>query len=326
MSDFQRDYRLEAQDDTARFDIGNDIESWWAAHREIEQGWEDQAQRYQLFAKHGIRNEQHFYQVQETVNRFICGARLENAIAAQRQDVYAELCREMSIEQQAQVDRLRQTVYHYAPQPNQRQRFGWDLGDITQMQMNVYTKVMMGQMQQRAQGELAGELAPFEGVSLQAWAGVQAKVASGQDPNALIGALGIDRATWDRVSAEWMARMSRDTTATVATAYGNAFTQAAQGQFGGAAADPSKPPITLEQWIEIQEAQGAAARDGRDANAVLAQYGMNALAWSNAGAWWAQHFSQNAMKNNGELHRRYTELQAMYQAKFAQPSADDVQF
>ena len=35
--DYQRDYALEAQDDTARFDIGNDIESWWAAHREIEQ-------------------------------------------------------------------------------------------------------------------------------------------------------------------------------------------------------------------------------------------------------------------------------------------------
>ncbi len=325
--DFQRDYALEAQDDTARFDIGNDIEAWWAAHREIEQAWEDRAQRYQLFQKHGIRNEQHFYQVQETVNRFICGVRLENALAAGRQDVYGQICQELSLETTQQVDRLRQTAYYYAPQPAQRQKFGWDMGDITQMQMNVYTKVMMGQMQQRAQGQLSGELAPVEGVSLEAWAGVQAKVASGQDPAALIGGLGIDKATWDRVSAEWMARMSRDTTATIATAYGNAFTQSAQGQFGGAAADPSKPPITLEQWVEIQEAQGAAARQGRDANQVLAEYGMNALAWSNAGAWWSQHFSQNAMKNNGELHRRFSELSAFYAQKFATASADgDVNF
>jgi hypothetical protein len=338
-ADFKRDYALEAQDDTARFDIGNDIESWWAAHRQIEEAWEDRSKRYELFEKFGIRNEPHFYQVQETVNRFIGGVRFENAMAAGRQDVYHALWREMSIENQQQVERLRHTVYRYAPQPQQRQRFGWDLGDISQLQMNVYTKLAMQTMQNRAQGELSGELAPYEGVSLQVWAQAQAALAGGTDVNVILSKLGIDRAKWDAVSNEWMARMSRDTTATIATEYGKAFSSSGQGMFASAAAagvqgmgnpgaaDTQGPPITLEQWVEILEAQNAAAQQGRDANQVLQSYGMNALAWSNASSWWSTHFSQNAMKNNGELHRRFSELQAYYQQRFATPSADgDLQF
>jgi hypothetical protein len=326
---FRRDYALEAQDDTARFDIGNDIESWWAAHRQIEEAWEDTAKRHQLFQKFGIRNEQHFYQVQETVNRFICGVRFENAMAAGRQDVYQQLWQEMSIDNQQQVERLRHTVYRYAPQPQQRQRFGWDLGDITQMQMNVFTKLAMQTMQNRAQGELSGELAPFQGVSLQVWAQAQAALAAGTDVNVILSKLGIDRAKWDAVSNEWMARMSRDTTATIATEYGKAFSTSGQGMFASAAAagvqgtpDTQGPPIPLEKWVEIMEAQSAASQQGRDANQVLQSYGMNALGWSNASSWWSAHFSQNAMKNNGELHRRFSELQAYYQQRFATPSAD----
>jgi hypothetical protein len=329
--EFERDYNLEAQDDTARFDIGNDIEAWWGAHRQIEEAWEDRTKRYQLFQQFGIRNEQHFHQVQETVNRFICGVRFENAMAAGRQDVYQQLWQEMSIDNQQQVERLRQTVYRYAPQPQQRQRFGWDMGDIMQMQMNVYTKLAMQTMQNRAQGELAGELAPVEGVSLQQWAQAQAGVASGKDVNQLIAGLGIDQAKWDRVSAEWMARMSRDTTATIATEYGKAFSSGGQGAFGAAGAagvagmaggDTGQPPITLEQWVEIMEAQNAAATQGRDANQVLANYGMNAMAWSNVSSWWSTHFSQNAMKNGGELHQRFSQLSDYYKQKFSQPSAD----
>ncbi|MCA9590833.1 MAG: hypothetical protein KC657_36300 [Myxococcales bacterium] len=335
---YQRDYNLEAQDDTASFDIGSDIESYWRAHREIEQSWEDKAKRYQLFQQFGIRNEQHFHQVQETVNRFICGVRLDNAIAAGG-NAYHEVCQELSIETQDQVERLRHTAYRYAQQPQQRQKFGYDMGNIMQMQMNAYTQMGMAQMQARAQGELAGELAPVEGVSLEVWAQGQAALANSVDVNVILQKLNIDRATWDRVSAEWMARMSRDTTATVATVYGQAFSSSGQGMFSGAAAagvagmgnvgatDNSQPPITLEQWVELMEAQSAAAEQGRDANQVLAQYGMNALAWSNASSWWSTHFSQNAMKNNGELHMRFSQLSEHYKRQFAAPRADgDISF
>lgn len=320
---FSRDYNLEAHDDVARFDLGNDIAGWWKANRKIEEVWEDDSQRLRTLNGYGIRNEQHYYQVSETVNRFICGVRIENAMQA-GQDAYYAVCRDLSIESQAQVDRLRQTAYRYAPQPQQRAQFGYDMGDIAQMQMNALQSAYMDQHQARVQGEMAGELAPFQGVSLQTWANANAALAAGKDMNLILSKVGVDRATWDAVSAEWMARMSRDTTFTITTEYGKAFANSGEGLFADAAAQPAKagPPITLEQWVELMEAQSAAAQQGRDANQVLAQYGMNALAWSNASSWWSTHFSQNAMKNGGELHQRFSQLSDYYKQQFSTPSAD----
>lgn len=65
------------------------------------------------------------------------------------------------------------------------------------------------------------------------------------------------------------------------------------------------------------EAQSAAAQQGRDANPVLASYGTNALAWSDASAWWSPHFAQDATVNNGALHRRFSELWARFQREVA---------
>src|SRR5690606_28682485 len=121
-----------------------------------------------------------------------------------------------------------------------------------------------------AQTALAGEFAPVEGVDLDRWAAAQARVASGGQLDEILATLGIDQACWDRVSAEWNARMARDTTATIATAYGKAFSSSGQGQFGGAAAAGAaamtggsvqgEAPIPLERYVEIQEAQSAAAQ------------------------------------------------------------------
>lgn len=334
--DYARDYALEAHDDAASFDLGNDIEGWWTANRQLEEAWDDRAKRHELFRRFGIRNEPHYYQVVETVNRFTSGVLLENAMP--HAEAFHQLLRDLSIENQAQHQRLRQTVYKYAPEAAQRARFPMDLGSLSQMQANAYMKLAMGQMQQRAQGELAGELGPVQGVSLQVWAQAQAALANGTDIAKILAKVNLDRATWDKVCEEWMARMSRDTTATVATEYGKAFSSSGQGMFSDAAAagvagmgnvgatDTQAPPIPLETWIEVQEAMSAASRQGRDPSAVLAQYGLNVMGWSNAGSWWSTHFSQNAMKNNGELHRRYSELQAYYQQRFASSTDGDLRF
>jgi hypothetical protein len=301
---------------------------FWVARRQVEEAWEDKGRLYEVFRTYGIRNEQHFYQVQATVDRFIAGVRLENAM---QRDVNAfhQIIREYDIRDQRQGDRLIATAQRYAPHQGQRQQFGYDLGNISQMQANALSQYEMQKMQNRAKNELKGELSPVEGVSLQDWALAQAKLASGGDLGQVMAQLGVDGGRWERVSAEWMARMSRDQTATIATEYGKAFSNAGQGQFGASAqqgvagmtnvgaTQSQKPPITLEQWVEIQEAQSAASRRGQDVGAVLAHYGMNPLAWSNASMWWSTHFSQNAMNNGGELHRRFSELSAYFSQRFA---------
>lgn len=171
-------------------------------------------------------------------------------------------------------------------------------------------------------GGEGGGLDPVEGVDLNTWAGLQATAAGGGDLTQAIAQAGMDQAKWDRVSAEWNNRMQTDTTGAIATAYGNAFAGAGQGQFGGAAAhaasvgvggDLGGEPISFERYIEIQEAMGAASNRGEDPNALLASFKMSPMDWGNCGMYWNKKMSQEATK----YHRLFTEYSAKYSAKYA---------
>jgi hypothetical protein len=172
------------------------------------------------------------------------------------------------------------------------------------------------------QGRGGGGLDPVEGVALEQWAHVQAALAGGGNIEQLIARFGMDRPKWDRVSAGWMQRMSTDTTHTISTAYANAFAGAAQGQYGPQAAQAAAAgvggnlgaePISLERFAEIQEAMGAGRRRGYDANAVLAQFGLSALDWSNAGMFWSKRLQQDAMR----YHQEFSHYCELYRAKYA---------
>jgi len=287
-----RDYDLEAIDDPVGFRFHEDLRPYFRFELLVEKHWEDLARRHELFREHGVRDEQHFRQVQATAQRY-----MQSSAAAAR--------------------------------------YG-DYGDIIQIKGDVSMDMVHEEMAARATGELAGELAPVEGVALEAWAHVQAKIAGGGNVDALIAELGIDRAKWDRVSAEWNARMSRDTTCTIATAYGRAFSSGGTGQFAGAAAqgaaamgaggavDPSQMPMPLERYVEIEQAQAAGAEQGKDASAVLASFGLSILDFSNVSAWFSQYFARNMNKNGQALYHEYTALQQKYAAKYrtAKPDAD----
>ncbi len=289
---FKRDYDLEAKDDHASFDLQGDLEGWYVAEFRIEQAWEDDAGRTAIFAEYGIRDQPHYYQVKATVDR-------------------------------------------YVQSPAAQAKYG-GMGEIMHVKMAATQKHMMAGMQAQMQtGALKGEVEPVEGVTLDQWAEAQARVAGGQNVDDIIKGIGCDRAKWDRVSAEWNARMSRDTTATIAMAYGNAFQKAqakpgvSTSKYASLAANPGKGdlPMPLEQYIEIMEAQSAGATQGKDASAILKSFGLSVLDWSNLGGWFSTYFSENAMKNDGKLHKEWTALQEKYKAKYAQASADsDISF
>src|SRR5258706_10517574 len=235
---FRRDYALEAKDDSARFDLQKDLEGYYVGDFRIEQAWDDEAKRRELFAEYGVRNEQHYYQVKATVGRYI-------------------------------------------ESPAALQKYG-GVGEIMHVKMKATQNYMMAGMQQKLSSELKGEVQPVLGVSLDQWAAAQVKVINGVSIDSIVGGLGIDKAKWDRVSAEWNARMSRDTTATIATAYGNAFTKASSssgGQFSAAAQQPGQGamPMPLEKYVEIMEAQSAGAAQGRDPSQILQSFGLSIL-------------------------------------------------
>ncbi|MFE7044620.1 DUF6620 family protein [Streptomyces atratus] len=171
-------------------------------------------------------------------------------------------------------------------------------------------------------GAGGGGLDPVEGVALEQWAHVQAALAGGGDIEQLIAQAGMDRPRWDRVSAEWMQRMTTDTSGAIATAYGNAFAGASQGQYGahgaqaaaaGVGGNVGAEPIPFEHFVEIQEAQGAAYRRGQDANDVLAHFGLSALDWSNASMYWSKRIQQESNK----YHALFTQYSDFYRAKYS---------
>jgi hypothetical protein len=166
-----------------------------------------------------------------------------------------------------------------------------------------------------------GALEPVEGVSVEQWAQMHAQIAGGADADSLIAKSGMDRTKWDRVSAEWTARMQKDTSMSIANVYGNAFAGAAQGKFGAQAAraavvgvsgDLGKEPVSFERYVEIMVAQSIAGEKGEDANAVLASFGINALDWSNMSMYWSKRQQQEAEK----YHKLYLEYDTKFKAKY----------
>ena len=207
---------------------------------------------------------------------------------------------------------------------------------IMQLQMNAVMEGMKAAQQQRAEA-MSAELEPVQGISLQQWAGGQAALAQGKSVDEVLADVKVDRAAWDAASAEWNARMSRDTTATIATEYGKYFSGAGQSQFseaGAQAADAmtapgadvaGEEPIPFERWVEIQVAMDKGTAQGKDPAGILAGFGMNAADWGTVSGWWSQKFTAHAY-DQGFLDR-YNQLQAEFEAKYAAGDPDsDIEF
>jgi hypothetical protein len=166
-----------------------------------------------------------------------------------------------------------------------------------------------------------GLLEPVEGVSLKDWARIFAGVSSGGNLDSLLAQARIDGAKWERVSAEWMARMTTDTSMTIANEYGAAFAAGSQSSYGAAAAhaatvgvagDLSAEPMSFERYVEVQEAMGAASERGEDPNACLASFGLSAADFGNVGMFWSKKMQQEAMK----YHQLFVDYSAKYSAKY----------
>lgn len=183
---------------------------------------------------------------------------------------------------------------------------------------------------------LSGELAPYKGVSLETWAGACARLAQSQPLDAVLKQLGLEQPAWDEINGEWMARMSRDTTATIATVYGQAFTGAGQGQFGatgqalagsmaagfGSKVEGGAPSLSFEDWIKIQEHVSAGTSQGIDPAAILSQYGLTAADFGTVGGYWG-----TKMATDMSLVEKYSRLSDKYREQFATAKAgSDIDF
>ncbi|MFA5404803.1 MAG: DUF6620 family protein [Ignavibacteria bacterium] len=132
-------------------------------------------------------------------------------------------------------------------------------------------------------------LDPVEGITLEQWAGVNAKIVAGSPTDEAIKAIGIDTPKWDRVNNEWLTRMRNDTSFTISKIYTAAFNAApapstSTGGSGAGSVSPESYPF--EKWIEAMVAQDVLGKQGRDAQDVLKDFGLTVGDYSKISGYW----------------------------------------
>jgi hypothetical protein len=175
---------------------------------------------------------------------------------------------------------------------------------------------------------------PIEGVSFEMYATINAQLTQGANQGEMLKKFGIENVSWEKACGGWVKRMQEDTTYSLMTEYGKYFMNAGQGQFGDTAKQVASivgthesangaEPMSLEQYVEIMCAQGAAAEAGKDVIQVLETYGINAADYGTIGLYW-----MSKMASDMNVATQFSELQTKYEAKFssATQEEDDITF
>lgn len=206
--------------------------------------------------------------------------------------------------------------------------------EVSQQEMNwrqaQMQQHMMGQQQQMA---AKGGFDPVEGVTLEAWAAINASIVSGANHEDLLKGAGIDKARWDRVSAEWNARMARDTTFAITTVYGNAFQAASKGKYGDYAREAAAAraanrelamdiPMSWEQYWEILYEQDYGSKQGRDPVEVLKSCGLTIVDWTDLSTFMGYHFNRTAQRHWTEYETIHKRVEAKMAAKYPNVKCD----
>lgn len=161
-------------------------------------------------------------------------------------------------------------------------------------------------------------LEPVEGISFEDWAKANAKLASGGNIEGLVKELGIDRPRWDRANEEWLARMKNDKTFTLSMKYASVFNNNAAGNL------PNKKDFTedtypFEKYVEAMVAMGYLAKQGRDAQDVLKDFGLTVADYSNLSSFWTKKIFLSPMG----VGMRFQTLTEEYRAKYEKVIKED---
>lgn len=206
-------------------------------------------------------------------------------------------------------------------------RYG-SIEEVSQREMNWRSgqmqRHMMGQV---AQAQAGGGFEPVEGITLEAWAAINAAIIGGAVTEDLLKGSGIDPARWQRVSGEWNARMARDTTFAITTVYGNAFQAASQGKYGNYAREAAaaraanrelalEAPMPYERYYEILHEQAYATKRGEDPVGALRACGLSIVDWTDLGSYFGYYIVRDAARNWPHYEAIHKRVEAAMAAKY----------
>jgi hypothetical protein len=211
--------------------------------------------------------------------------------------------------------------------------------EVSQQEINWRS----GQMQHHGQAQQAamaakGGFDPVEGVTLEAWAAINASIIGGANWEDLLKGAGIDKPRWDRVSAEWNARMARDTTFAITTVYGNAFQAASKGKYGDYAREANAAraakrelampiPMTLEQYWTILYEQDYGAKQGKDPVETLKASGLSIVDWTDLSTFMGYYMNRTVVRDWAQFEPMHDRVKAQMEAKYPGVKTDvDISF
>lgn len=245
----------------------------------------------------------------------------------------AEICARYGIRDRSHWHTVKESVYALLA----RKHGSYD--EVGQREMNWRQQQMTAHMTgQVATLQAKGGFEPVEGISLEAWAAINAKIVGGANHEDLLKGAGIDAARWKRASDEWNARMARDTTFAIAQVYGNAFQAASQGTYGDYAREAAaaraenrelnlEPPMSYEQYYTIMYEQAYAAKQGKDPVAALKACGLTIIDWTDLGTFFGYHFHRTAVRDWKTYQAIHEKVEAQMAAKYPGVQAGvDVKF
>jgi hypothetical protein len=210
---------------------------------------------------------------------------------------------------------------------------------VMQMEMN-WRQAQMQRAQQNvtASAAASGLLNPVEGITLEKWAAMNAAIVGGANHEDLLRGAAIDGARWQRVSDEWNARMSRDTSFAITTVYGNAFQAASQGKYAAYVKEANAaraanrdvsmaPPVSVEQYFEILHSQSLASNAGKDPVAALKEMGLTIVDFTDLGTFMGYHIHRTWAANIAKYQAEMKSGEAKAAARYPGVKSDlDIQF
>lgn len=204
-----------------------------------------------------------------------------------------------------------------------QQEMNWRMGQMQQHQVQAQQKMAAG-----------GGFTPVEGIGLEAWAAMNAAIVGGSNWEDVIKGAGVDKPRWDRINAEWNARMSRDTTFAITTVYGQAFQAASQGKYNAYAKEAAaaraanrelamEAPLTWDQFWELVYEQKYAAAAGKDPVATLKAQGLTIVDWTDVSTFMGYHIYRNGVRDHKLLEASSKRAEATVKARYPSVGAVD---
>ena len=294
-------------------------------HEEAEAADHDEGEQFDLAGFDPVNDEQSFFNaVLHMESEGMFGGTDESR---------AEICARFGIRDRSHWHTVKDSNYAMLVR-----KYG-SIEEVSQQELNW----RQGQMQNHMQGQQAamaakGGFDPVEGVTLEAWAAINASIIGGAAWEDLLKGAGIDKPRWDRVSAEWNARMARDTTFAITTVYGNAFQAASKGKYGDYAREANAAraanrelampiPMTLEQYWTILYEQDYGAKQGKDPVETLKASGLSIVDWTDLSSFMGYYMNRTVVRDWKQFEPMHDRVKAQMEAKYPGVKTDvDISF